>query len=117
MFAPIREYLRLRFPFALALSAGILGSLLAVAGGSVCKPTGTFNFVSSITILFVALFEEWYIVIPVVVLFALVIVPFAPRGWSRRSVTTVIAVPIVIYVLLGGGAAYDLYLHPVTGCF
>jgi hypothetical protein len=95
----------------------LLWSFVSVIGGSVCKETATFDFVSSFTVPFDGLFAIPYIAIPVIAFFALVIFPFAPKAWSRGGIITIIAVPIAIYVVLGGAAAYSLYQHPVTGCF
>jgi hypothetical protein len=110
------EHLKTRFQYALALSTGILGALVSVAAGAFCKPTATFDFVGSFTAPFDVLFEAWFIVIPIVLLIALVIFPFAPNRWRRRSVVTVLAVPVVLYVLLGGVFAIELYYYPYTGC-
>ncbi len=106
-----------RVQISVSLSAGILGSLFAVIAGSVCNITGTFNVVRSLIGPFYALYVLWYAVIPGVLILALIIVPFAPRRWERGNVIVVIAVPVIIYMVLGGYMAYLLYQHPYGGCF
>jgi hypothetical protein len=105
-----------RVLYSVLLSAGILSALLAVLAGSFCKTGSTFNFQESFEAPWAFLTRLWMFTVPAWLVVTLVILPFSPKVWTRRSIAVVLGVPIAIYVLLGGWSAIDLYWHPYTGC-
>lgn len=105
-----------RVLYSLLLSAGILSALIAVLAGSVCKSTPTFDFQASFAAPWQVLVRFRFLCAPFWLIVALVILPFSPKVLRRRSVVALIGVPILIYVLLGGSLAIELYWHPYTGC-
>jgi hypothetical protein len=99
------------------MAIGIISAVIAVLAGSVCKSGSTFNLSESLAAPFQFFTGMYYVMWPAAFVVAFIVLPFTRSTcWSLRGVATLVTVPVGIYAIFGGIAAYGLYKEPQSGC-